>query len=113
MKSRLLRNGNGGARRRLRLAALIALPVVGACDDGFGPQNWDATPDTVVVFSISRPELLGKPSGFDMTRLEPVTIESPLGGVNWDFALAEQDGEFVMLPASSIEGLGSRAAIAP
>jgi hypothetical protein len=104
----------GGALRRLRLAALgLALLFGSACDDGFGPRVWADTPDTLTIYSITRPELLGRASGVDLVSLRLVVLEAALETGSWDFALAEQDGEFVILPQSVVPGLESRAGIAP
>ena len=102
-----------GALRRLRLAALgLALLLGAACDDGFGPRVWADTPDTLTIYSITRPELLGRASGVDLVSLRLVVLESSLEVGGWDFALGEQDGEFVILPQAVVPGLESRAGIA-
>lgn len=88
---------------------LASIFVVAACGDDLGPTPWLDVPDTLTIYSVSRPELLGLPSAFDGIFFPPdVVIES---GAPWDFALAEQDGEFVMLPVSSIPGNDTTAAI--
>jgi hypothetical protein len=104
--------GNRAVARRLRLFALLALPVMAACDDSFGPRPWDASPDTVTLYSASRPELLGLPAGFDFIQPQRVLLEAPGGASAWDIALIEEEGRFVLLPSGAFEPLVSRAAIA-
>lgn len=83
---------------------------VAACGDDFGPVNWPDEPDTLQIYSASRPDLLGLPSAYDAFGFQPVVpIES---GARWDFALAEQDGQFVMLPLSATETGDTLAALA-
>ena len=96
-----------------RFLLLIPALLSGACDDSFGPQFWDPRPDTVLLYSVSRPELLGFPSAFDAVQLRRLPIEAPAATGTWDFALAEQGGEFVMVPAGALGGVASRAGLAP
>jgi hypothetical protein len=98
--------------RLRRLIPLVVL-VVAACDDPFGPALWDATPDTVVLFSASRAEFIGRPSAVDITSI-PVAalpIESPSITGNWDIALTDLNGGLALVPASAFAGLESRARI--
>jgi hypothetical protein len=92
------------------LAALSALAVV-ACDDGIGPRVWDPTPDTTLLYSATRPELIGQPAAFDFVGVRRLNIESSGATGTWDAALAEQNGEFVLVPAGNFPGVDSRAAI--
>ncbi|MGH7552655.1 MAG: hypothetical protein ACREMQ_06460 [Longimicrobiales bacterium] len=99
----------------MRFIRFFAIPLViaaGGCDDGIGPAFWDSTPDSVTLFSISRADLIGLPSAYDVIQLRPVTVENPAATGTWDFALAEQNGQFVMVPAGSFGGITSRAGIA-
>jgi hypothetical protein len=101
--------------RRLRLGVSGLFLLVGAaCDDGFGPQVWADTPDTLTIYSITRAELLGRPSGIDIASGRPrtVVLESALESTaSWDFALTESAGTFQLMPASTVAGLESRAGI--
>jgi hypothetical protein len=97
-----------------RLFFCLFLPFLGACDDGFGPRFWDATPDTLLIHSASRNDYIGLASAVDVAA-EPVTplpIEVPGLTGNWDFALADEGGELTLLPASVIPGTASRARVA-
>ncbi len=98
--------------RFIRFLAIALAIACGACDDGFGPRSWDATPDTVTLFSVSRPELAFELSAYDAFQGISWAIESPGATGQWDFALAEQGGQFVMAPAGSFGGIASRAGIA-
>ena len=97
---------------RIRLSLLILLAAsVAACDDGLGPQPWDATPDTVSLYSASRSELLGYPSAFDFVNLAVIRVESPGSAGSWDVVLAGSAG-LQLVPAGAFEGQDSRAGIA-
>ncbi|MGQ0814346.1 MAG: hypothetical protein ACT4O1_07750 [Gemmatimonadota bacterium] len=92
---------------------LLAAVTVPACDDQFGPQPWNATPDTIMLFSLSRSDLLGMPSAFDAVNHRRIEIETPGSTGAWDFALGGTNGELQLIPASGFAGQGgSRAAIA-
>lgn len=99
-------------RRTVFLSPILVL-LAAACDDAFGPQTWSAVPDTSVIFSASRPELLGKPAAFDFISLSPLRVESLGTTGQWDAVLAEQGGQYVLVPSSAFPGAGdTRAAIA-
>lgn len=114
MTGKNVRTGTGGATRRLRFFVSIFALLLAACDDGLGPLPWAAIPDTLTIFSVSREELLGRPSALDISSqiVRTVVVESAAEAGTWDIALAELDGEFVMLPASVIPGLDQRVGIA-
>jgi hypothetical protein len=97
--------------KRIVLIPLLAASAV-ACDEDFGPTFWDATPDTVFIYSASRPQLLGLPSAYDFVNLARINIESASATGAWDVVLAEQNGQFVLVPASAFPGIVSRAGIA-
>jgi hypothetical protein len=88
--------------------------LAAACDDPFGPANWDATPDTVVLFSASRAEYIGHSSAVDITTVPVAALPLEVPGLtgNWDFALTDGDGGLALAPASAFAGLESRARIA-
>jgi hypothetical protein len=83
-----------------------------ACDDDIFKIRWEESPDTVILYSLARPEL-NLYSGFDFLSRSGVKIESP-GAVNsWDMAVDTRDGELVFMPPRAV-GVGtSAAAIAP
>jgi len=90
----------------------VALASLAACGDNFGPQFWDPTPDSTVIYSLSRPEYLGMPSAYDIVSLRRVVIEVAGETGNWDFALGEDAGSFKLYPSGTFPGITSRAAIA-
>ena len=89
-----------------------AVLSVAACGDSFGPQFWDPTPDSTVIYSLSRPEWIGRPSGYDFVSLRRVVIEAAGETGNWDLALAEDAGTFKLYPSGTFPGITSRAGIA-
>lgn len=106
-----------GTVRVLSVLGLVALVATG-CDDRFGPSDWIATPDTVDLYSWNRPEYLGLPSGYDLIpglhgHGQRVAVDNPAVTGNWDFALVEEDGEFLLMPAGVLKGLENGAGIAP
>lgn len=103
----------GGFVHRLKRLIPLAVLVVAACDDPYGPAVWDATPDTMMLFSASRAEYLGFGSVLDIT-LQPVAalpLEAPSVTGNWDVALTDFEGGLALVPASAFAGLESRARI--
>jgi len=98
--------------RATALALVAAAGLAAACDDGFGPIRWEATPDTATLYSLARPELLGLPSAYDFVNLLPVRVESPGATGQWDVALTEEAGTLALLPAGAVGTLPARAGIA-
>lgn len=86
----------------------MVLGIVACGDDPF-QVNWESQPDTVILYSLARPEL-GLPSAFNFNRRQFVEIENPGATGNWDLALDTQDGELVFILPSSM-GIQSRARI--
>lgn len=95
----------------------IGLLAVTGCRSPFGSQNWPAftmTPDTVELFSLARPDLLGLPAAYDFTDggRKRVVVETPSSTGQWDVILTERQGQFVFLPASALSSVSSTAAVA-
>ena len=105
---------NIGTRAVRALLPLALLPLA-ACDDPFGPQTWDATPDTAQLWSASRADLIGQPAAFDFTAPAPtpVLIETTGATQRWDVVLIDDAGQLALAPASYFLGASSRTAIAP
>jgi len=101
-------------KSRFSLLYLLMVLPLAACDDGFGPQEWSATPDTIVLYSLSRPEHFNRASGFDFGAQVgiPRRVESTFTPGQWDVVLIETNGGFAFAPASSFEGQSSRAGLA-
>jgi hypothetical protein len=97
-------------RTRFGLIAAL-LPVLAACDDDF-VREWTARPDTVLLYSLSRPEYIGRASAFNFIIGSPVVVEQLNATGNWDLALVDQGNDLALVPASAFVGLSSRAAVA-
>lgn len=100
--------------RRLGLLPLLLLLLPGlmACDDDFYTVRWEESPDTVLLYSLARPEL-NLYSGFDFLGRKGVQIESPSAVDGWDMVLDTQDGDLVFVPPRAIGVANSTASIAP
>ena len=95
-----------------RLSLLCALAVsMTACDEDLGLDEWNATPDTVTLYSLSRPEFINQPSAFDFINHIGMRVESPTSTGNWDVALLDQGTGLALVPAGGFEGQSSRAAL--
>jgi hypothetical protein len=102
--------------RRFRLAcvgaALVTLVVaVAACDEDPFTFRWNATPDTVRLYSLERPEP-NLVSGFGFASRTRFAVESPNSTGLWDVALDTESGELVLKPPGAL-GITARAAIVP
>ena len=98
--------------------AVSILPALAGCDDDLN-QDWVAVPDTVQLYSLSRPELIGQPSAFDFFNALgagvsgiPVIVEDPGASGRWDVAVTDVSGGLALAPAGAFVGLTSRAGIA-
>lgn len=91
---------------------LVAAAALGACDDDLSLGTWDATPDTIALFSLSRPDGLGFPSAYDFSARRVVEVETPGATGSWDVALADLSATLQLVPAGAFEGQVSRAGIA-
>ena len=103
----------GGVVHRLKRLIPLAVLMVAACDDPYGPAVWNARPDTILLYSASRAEHLGRASALDITSppVSPLPLEAPGVTGNWDVALIDLDGGLGIVPASAFEGLESRARV--
>jgi len=95
-----------------RLLVLALLPILGACDDDLFRVDWVESPDTVLLYSLARPEL-NLLSAFDFVNRYSVRIESPNATGQWDLAIDTQEGDLVFLPPEAVGVTGSRARISP
>jgi hypothetical protein len=96
---------------RVFLACAATLSIV-ACDDPFGPGEWIATPDTITIFSLSREDLIGRPSAYDFVQHRLRQVESVGATGLWDVALRHEGTQLVLVPAGGFEGQTSRAGLA-
>ena len=84
------------------MAAFFFATALGStgCGENIFDQKWiEANVDTVLIYSLARPEL-NLPSGFDFLDRLAVTVQS--AGATWDLLLDTQDGELVFLLPGSL-----------
>ena len=94
--------------------ALFLASVLGStgCGENIFELKWDeANPDTVLIYSLARPEL-NLASGFDFVNRFRVQIQVPGATGNWDLVLDTQDGRLVFLPPGAFD-IDSQAMILP
>jgi len=92
----------------LVVAGTLALSSLACGDDPFR-LDWEVTPDTVLLYSLARPEL-NLPSGFNFNQRQRIQVEAPGATGSWDIALDTEDGQLVFLTPGAM-GLTSRARI--
>lgn len=101
--------------RRRRLPALVAALAVGmigvtaSCDDPYA-IDWSLSPDTVLLYALTRPER-NLPSGFDFYNRATVVLEHPDATGTWDMAVDVREGKVVLLPPGAL-GIDSKARVA-
>ena len=71
--------------------------------------GWTQSPDTVILFSLARPEL-NLPSAFDFHLGVSHVLEAPASTGQWDLVLDTQDGAMVFL-LPQVLGIPSEARI--
>lgn len=92
------------------LACVVALGVSACGDDPFA-FDWNDTPQTVLLYSLARPEL-NLESGYAFRQHTRVRVEAAAATGNWDAALDTQGGALVWLPPGALGVVGSTARIA-
>ena len=79
-------------------AAVAALLVAtAACGDDPFEFDWSDRPDTVLLYSLARPEL-NLVSGFNFLQRTPITIEATTATGTWDAAVDTRGGAIVLMP---------------
>jgi hypothetical protein len=101
--------GMGRVRRGI-VPLLVLVLVASGCDENDSFYAWAASPDTAVLYSLSRPELT-LVSAFNFSQRSPVRIETMGAGLSWDMALDTRGGHLVLLPPGAL-GIESRARVA-
>jgi hypothetical protein len=106
------RFSNKATRPLAGLLVLAATTPFLACDT-FEP-TWFGIQDFVVLYSLSRPEFVGRESAYDFVGQRPVVVERPKAQDPYDFdmAITEVGGQFHVLPAGVFEGFPIRPGIA-
>ncbi len=89
-------------------AAALLTGLVGCSDDPFA-FDWSDTPDTVLLFSLARPEL-NLVSGFAFFQGMAIRIEAADATGTWDAALDTRGADLVLLPPGAL-GVTSGARI--
>jgi hypothetical protein len=84
--------------------------TLGCGDDPFAIR-WTEAPDTVLLYSLVRPEQ-NLFSGFSFINRVPVRIEAPSATGTWDVVVDTRGGEIVLLPPGAL-GVDSKARITP
>lgn len=87
---------------------LSLLILTSACSDPFALE-WIAAPDTVLLYSITRPEL-NVDSGFDFLRRQSIRVEAPSATNGWDMVVDTDGASMFLLPPGAL-GIESEAAI--
>lgn len=90
-------------RATIVVAALAVVGVAAATACGEDPFaiKWTSSKDTVLLYSLSRPEL-GLPSGFNFYTGVKWRVESANATGNWDVAVGTRDGQIVLLPPGAL-----------
>jgi len=91
-----------------RGVALLAALLVGvaACGDDPFAYDWSDTPDTVLLYSMARPELNLR-SAFNFRQKLLVQVEAPASSGSWDAAVDTRGGEIVLLPPGALGVVGA------
>ena len=80
-----------------------------ACGSNPFELEWQASPDTALIYSLSRPEL-NLPTAYDLVFDRQVLIQSAGATGTWDFALDHRGGGLALLPPGAF-GIASTAQI--
>jgi hypothetical protein len=90
------------------LTSALTMGLVGCNNDPFA-FNWSDRPDTVLLYSLARPEL-NLVSGFGFLQRIRVRVEAATATGAWDAAVDTRNGELVLLPPGAL-GVTSTARI--
>lgn len=91
--------------RPLPLMALSFALAVGltGCGDNIFEQKWTtASVDTVLIYSLARPEL-NLPAAYDFVNRFRVVLQQPGATGQWDLLLDTKDGQLVFLPPGALD----------
>ena len=77
-----------------------------ACGDDPFAFNWNDAPDTVLLYSLDRPEL-NLVSAYNFLQGVPVQVEAPTATGSWDVAVDTRDGAIVFLPPGALNVSGA------
>lgn len=85
-------------------ASALLLGTVACGDDPFA-FDWSAQPDTVLLYSMARPEL-NLVSAYNFLEEVPIQVETPGSTGRWDVAVDTRDGRIVFLPPGALNVVG-------
>ncbi len=92
--------------------SLVSALFLTGCGENIFEQKWTtAQVDTVLIYSLARPEL-NLPSGFDFLNRQLVELQAPGATGAWDLLLDTRDGQLVFLPPGVIQ-ITSAAMVLP
>lgn len=77
-----------------------------ACTNDPFAFDWNDTPDTVVLYSLARPEL-NLVSAFNFFSGVPIRVEGASATGSWDAALDTQGGGLVLVPPGAFGVIGT------
>jgi|TARA_B110000438_G_scaffold159471_1_gene152707 hypothetical protein len=81
---------------------------VAACGDDPFAFDWTDNPDTVLLYSLARPEL-NLVSAFSFFKGIPVQVEAAGVTGSWDLAVDTRANELVLLPPGALNVIGKAA----
>jgi len=93
------------------LLAAVALSVgLSACGGDPFVFPWATSPDTVLLYSLARPEL-NLEAAYDFHNARRIRVEAASATGTWDLALDTRGGGLVFLPPGAL-GITSKASVA-
>ena len=108
---RLARSGNFRGLGPVALVTFVVLSAgLGACSGDPFAFPWATDPDTVLLYSLARPEL-NLEAAYDFHNEKRIRVERAGATGNWDVALDTRDGQLVLLPPGAL-GITSKASVA-
>lgn len=86
----------------MALSFALAVGLTG-CGDNIFEQKWTtASVDTVLIYSLARPEL-NLPAAYDFVNRFRVVLQQPGATGQWDLLLDTKDGQLVFLPPGALD----------
>lgn len=87
------------------LGAAVLMTTTACSDDPFA-FDWSDAPDTVLLYSLARPEI-NLVSAFDFFQRNAVRVEGAQSTGSWDAAVDTEGGEIVLVPPGAFGVVGS------